>query len=105
MHGGALAVDGGVGATAFDDEAQGRLRVAVAGRHFAGQDQLQARVQALRDAGLARQAGVFQDQHAPHGFLGGDQRAGRHDVVAHIVVLPDGGYAARGGLAGHQVMQ
>ncbi|MNV79707.1 hypothetical protein D3C71_1732740 [compost metagenome] len=79
--------------------------MAVAGRDLAGQDQLQSCVQALRDAGLARQAGVLQDEDAAHGFFGGDERAGRHDVVAHVVVLPEGRYAARGGLAGHQIVQ
>ena len=104
-HGGALAIDRRVGAASLDDEAQRGLGVAVAGRDLAGQDQLQAGVQALRDAGLAGQAGVLQDQHAAHGFLGADQRAGGHDVGAHVLVLPDGGHAARRGLARHQVVQ
>ncbi|KAG1361630.1 hypothetical protein G6F61_014249 [Rhizopus arrhizus] len=73
VHGGALAVDGRIGAASFHDEAQRGLRVAVAGRDLAGQDQLQAGIQALRDAGLSRQAGVLQDQDAAHGFFGSDQ--------------------------------
>ncbi|MCY1309916.1 hypothetical protein D9M70_600580 [compost metagenome] len=79
--------------------------MAMAGRDLAGQDQLQAGVQALRDAGLAGQAGVLQDEHAPHGFLGADERAGGHDVVAYVVVFPESGHAARRGFARHQVVQ
>ena len=41
LHRRALAIDSGVGATSFDNEAQGRLRMAVRRRHFARQDQLQ----------------------------------------------------------------
>ena len=42
------------------------------------------------------EAGVFQDQHAPFGFLGGDQAAGfhherAHDVVVVPVIRPGGG--------------
>ena len=55
VHRRPLAVDGGVGAGALDDEAQRRGGVPMARRDLAGQDQLQAGVQALRDARLAAQ--------------------------------------------------
>jgi hypothetical protein len=59
VHGGAFAIHSGVRAVAFHDEAQGALGVAVAGRYFAWQDQLQACVQRLRNGGFAAQGGVL----------------------------------------------
>src|SRR5258706_2278714 len=72
-HGGALAVDRRVGARALDDEAQRRLRMAVAGRDLARQDELQPRVQALRDARLAPPAGGLRGQHPAHPLPCADQ--------------------------------
>ncbi|MNT04050.1 hypothetical protein D3C72_1386120 [compost metagenome] len=105
MHGGAFAVDGSPGALAFDDKAQRRLRMAVAGGDFAGQDQLQARVQRGGDAGLAGDAGVLQHQHAAHRFLGADDAAGLHHQRADLRVLPDGGNDLRPRLRRHQGVQ
>ena len=104
-HGRALAVHRGVGAGAFDDEAQRALRVAVAGRHLAGKDQLQAGVERLRDRRLAAQLRVLQDQDAAHRLLRRDRLAGAHQEGADLVVLPEGRHAGRVGLRRHQRMQ
>ena len=80
VHRGALAVDRGVRARALDDEAQRRLRVAVARRNFAGKDELQPGIEALRDARLAPHPRVLQDQHAADRLLGGDQLARLHEI-------------------------
>ena len=72
VHGAALAVDSSESARAFHNKTQRALGVAVAGGHLARQDELQAGVQRLGDAGLAAQRRVFQDQHAAHGFFSGD---------------------------------
>ena len=73
MHGRALAIDRGVGTFAFHDKPQRRLRMAVAGRDLAGQDQLQSRVEAMGDRCRSTQAGILQDQYAPLRFTGGDE--------------------------------
>ena len=85
-HRRALAVDRRVGAFAVEHEAQRRLRVAMRRRDLAGQDQLQAGVERLREARLAAQRRVLENEDAPLGFLGGDQPAGFHDVLADRVV-------------------
>lgn len=95
-----------VGAFAFDDEAQGGLRVAVARRDLAGQDQLQAGVERRGHAGGAGKAGgVLEDQHAAHGLFGADDRAGLHDQGADFVVFPEGGQRLGVGLLGHEAVQ
>ena len=85
MHGRALAVDAGMRALAFQDEAQRRLRMAVRARYLVRHDELHAGIERGGDLGLPAQAGIFQDQHAALGFLGCDQAArlqhGRADVV------------------------
>ena len=60
----ALAVDRGIGALALDHEAQRRLRVAMAGRDLAGQDELQPRVERVRDRRGAAQARILEHEHA-----------------------------------------
>ena len=101
VHRRALAVDGGVGALSLDDEPKRRGGVAVGARDFAGQDQLQARVQALRDARCAAQPGIFEDEDAPLGFLGGDEPPGFHQQRPQLVVPPERGHARRLRLARH----
>jgi hypothetical protein len=88
LHRGALAVDGGVGALAFEHEAQRRLAVAMRRRNIARDDHLNAGKQRGRDPGLAAQAGILQHQHAPLGFLGRDQLAGFRHVVADGIEFP-----------------
>jgi hypothetical protein len=87
-HHRALAVDRRIGSRPLDDEAQRRLRVAVARRDLAGQDQLQPGVQALRDARFAAHAGVLEDQDAPHRLSRGDQRARLHEIGPRFAVAP-----------------
>ena len=60
MHRDALAVDRGIRAGAFDHEAQRRLRVAVARRDFAGHDELQAGIEAVRDRRSCRAGPDFR---------------------------------------------
>ncbi|MGY4354168.1 hypothetical protein ACVW0J_000661 [Bradyrhizobium sp. i1.7.7] len=88
LHRGALAVDRGVSALAFEHEAQRRLAVAVCGRDVAGHHHLHAGIERGRDFRLAAQAGVLQHQHAPLGFLGRDQSACFRHVVADDVEFP-----------------
>jgi len=58
LHVDALAVDGGVGATAFDDEANCRRSVAVRARHFAGKQYLDGGDQIIRRRPAAAQTGI-----------------------------------------------
>ena len=88
MHRRALAVHGGVRAFAIDDEAQRRLRVPVARRHFAGQDQLQAAIERPRDARFTTQARILEHEHAPLRLLRRDQAAGLDDVRSNVVEAP-----------------
>ena len=101
----ALAVYCRERAVPLNDEAQRALRMAVAGRDFARHDDLQARIERLRDARLPAQPGVFQNQHPPHGFFGRDQPARLHQVGMHVSVLPQCRMAGRGGRGRHQCMQ
>ena len=97
VHDGLFAVDGGVCAAAFQHEAQGGLGVAVGGRHFTGEHQLDAGVEVRGDAGLAAQARIFQHQNTALGFLGGDQTARLHHGGADVGEAPGGraAWAAR----------
>ena len=97
-HEGTLAVHGRVRALAFEHEAQRRLRVAVGGGHLVRHDELHAGIERGGDLGLAAHARVFQDQHAPLGLLGGDQRAGLQHGLADLVEAPQRRLAAALGL-------
>ena len=89
-HRGPLAVDRGVGALAFDDEAQRALGVAMAGRDLARQDELQAGEERMRDARgrVLTQRRVLQNQHATLGLGRGDQTSRFHQHRADFVVVP-----------------
>jgi hypothetical protein len=58
-------------------------------RHLARHDELQPRIQRLRDARLATQRRVLENQYAPLGFLGRDQLAGFHHLLAQFGVVPE----------------
>ena len=103
MHRRALAVDRGIRAFAFDDEAQRRLRVPVARRDLAGKDELQPRVEAMSDRRGATQARILEDEHATLGFARADQASGLHEIRAHLPVRPERGDAGRRGMRRHQV--
>ena len=75
VHDGLLPVHGGVGALPFNDEAKGGLGVAVGRRHLSGKNELKARIQRRRHAGLATHSRVLEDQHPPLGLPGGDDVA------------------------------
>ena len=72
LHGRLLALDRGVGAAAFDDEAQRALGVAVRRSHLARHDELQPGVQGVRDLRGALQPGVLEDQHPALGLFRAD---------------------------------
>ena len=105
LHGGALAIDSGECAAAFHNEAKCTLGVAVAGGHFAGQNQLQTRIQSLGNAGFAPNAGVFQNQHAAYRLFSSDEFACTHQIGPHLFITPQGGQARRLGVHWHEVVQ
>ena len=83
-----LAADCGIGVLALDDEAQRRRGVTMGGRDLAGEDDLEPAEQAVRDPLLAAQTGIFEDENAALGLLGGDDLARLHEVGADLVVFP-----------------
>ena len=89
VHRRPLAIDGGVGALTLDDQPKRGGGVAVGAGDFAGQDELQPGVQTLRDSRRAVQAGIFEDEDAPLGFLGGDEPSGFHQQRPQFVVAPE----------------
>ena len=104
-HRRAFAIDRGVGTLAVQHQTQRGLRVAMGRRHFARHDELQAGIQRLRDAGLAAQRGIFQDEHAALSLGRAYQRAGLHHTVAHVGVLPQVRDRRRFGRVRHQRAQ
>ncbi len=58
-------------------------------RDLARQNHLDAGEQRVGGFRFAVIGGVFQDQHATLGLLGGDQAAGFHDQGLHVAVTPD----------------
>ena len=95
MHDDALAIDGGVGALALDNGAQGTRHVAVAAGEFARQHQLQPRINALRDTRSAGEAWILEHQDTALGFARGDQLARFHQERPHLVVSPERGNSGR----------
>ena len=95
MHRRALAVDGRIRAVAFDDKAQRRLAVPMARRDLTGKNELQSRVERMRDRRRAAQSRILQHEHAPLGFLCRDQRAGFEQMLAHDGIAPQRGHARR----------
>ena len=76
----------------------------VRGGDFAREDHLHACKQRVRGAGFARHPGIFQNEHPPLGFLGGDQSAGFHHQTLDVVEMPDYRGAAGYGLLGDHVL-
>ena len=97
----ALAVDRGIGALAFHDEAQRVRRVPVRRRDLARQDRLQAGEQRRRDEGRSRQCRVLQHEHAPLGFARGDQLGAAHQERPDVGPAPDRRHRRRAGPAAH----
>src|SRR5439155_13698107 len=67
--------------------------------------QLQAGIQALGDLRNAPQAGVLQNQNAPLGLLGRDERPGFHQQRADLVVTPQRRNARRPRLRSDELRQ
>ena len=88
LHRGALAIDSGIGALALKDKTQRRLAVPVRWRDVARDHHLYSGKQRGGDLRLAAQPGIFQHQHPPLGFLGGDQLARFGHVVADCIEFP-----------------
>lgn len=88
------AIDGGGGAAALEHEVQRRLAVPVGGGDVAGHHHLHAGRTRGRDLRSAAQAGIFQHQHPPLGFLGRNCQLARFGhVVADRIELPQMGPA------------
>ena len=88
VHRRALAVHGGVGAGRFQHEPDRRLRVPMAMRDLARQDQLQAGIEASGRPRLPPGTGVFQDQDPALGLLRRQQPARLQQQRPHVVVAP-----------------
>src|SRR4029450_12074747 len=91
MHCRPLTFDSGVCAGALEHEAQRRGRVTMAAGGLAGEGELQPDVEAARDARLAEETWVLEDQDAPLGLLLCEQVARFHQEGAQIVVVPQEG--------------
>ena len=85
VHVDALAVHGGVGALAFDDEAKRRLRMPVRRRDLAALDGLDRAGERVRRAVLERR--IVEHQHAAVGFGRGDDLGGFEDVGPHVALV------------------
>ena len=60
-----------------------------AGGNFAREDHLHTCKQRVRGAGFDRHPRIFQNEHPPLGFLGGNEFAGFHHQTLDVVELPD----------------
>src|SRR3546814_21051020 len=79
--------------------------MAVRRRDFARQNGLKSAEQALRNARLAGQAGILEDQHATFRLLRRDQRAGFHQERPYIFVAPTRRQRAMFGLGSDEAVQ
>src|SRR3546814_6076864 len=79
--------------------------MAVRRRDFARQNGLKSAEQALRNARLAGQAGILEDQHATFRLLRRDQRAGFHQERPYIFVAPTRRHRAMFGLGSDEAVQ
>ena len=100
-----LAFDGGVGALTFQHKANRGRNVLMRVGDLAGQDQLDAGEQRIRDTRLAGHAGIFQNQHAALGLFRADHVACLEHQPFDVTELPDCRLKARLRLLGHQVLQ
>jgi hypothetical protein len=89
VHGGALAIDGRVGAAAFDDEPQRGGGMTMATCRFARKNELQPGVQAVGDLRRAAKAGILQHEHPPLRFLRREQPSRFHQQRPHRIVAPE----------------
>ncbi len=104
-HRRALAVDRRIRAFAFDDEAQRGLRVTMRRRDLARHDELQAAKERARNARLAAQARILEDENAALRFLRRHEPAGLEHVRSHRVVAPERRHAGRPRLGNHEVAE
>src|SRR5687767_1127066 len=66
-------------------------------RNFIGQNQLQAAVEAARDAGLPAHARIFEDQYPSDRFCRRDEASGLQNERPDVLVFPQSGNAPRVG--------
>ncbi|MNS82523.1 hypothetical protein D3C72_1162700 [compost metagenome] len=83
-----VPVHHGVGALAFHDEAQRRMRMLVGRGQFAGLHHLQAGIQPAHGGGHVAPAGVVQIDHAAARFLGRHQFGRSQHMRAQVLVAP-----------------
>src|SRR3954451_8617080 len=88
-HHRALAIDGGMGTLAFEDEAQRGLRMAMRRRDFAGEHGLNAGEEGGRDSRLPAEARIFQDKYATLRFFCADQLARFRHALADRIETPE----------------
>src|SRR5215472_2746806 len=105
MHRGSFPIHGRVGADSLDHETQRRLSMAVTGGDFSWQDELEPRVERVRDRRAPSQPRIFQHQHASLGLLGADDVPRFEEVGADGVVAPEGRYARRARAPRHELAQ
>ncbi len=72
---------------------------------FAGEDQLQSGIEAVRHRRPAAQPGVLKDQHAPLSLLGRNQASGFLDPRPHRIPSPQVRLARRVGRRSDEVVQ
>jgi hypothetical protein len=79
--------------------------VSVGSRDFSGQDELQAGVQRLGNAGMSARGGILQDQDTPFRLCGTDSLAGLNHLLANLRVAPERRLRERPWFGGHQCVQ
>ena len=100
-----LAFDRGVGALAFQHEADGGGDMPMHVGDLARQNELDAGEQRIGHARLARHAGILQHQHAALGLLGADHLAGLQHQLLDVAEIPHHRLALRLRLRRHQIFQ
>src|SRR5215472_19088185 len=88
-HDASFTVDLSVGPLTVEDEADRGCGMQVTRRDLAGQDELNSAKQRIGRQTFAWHAWIFQNQHAAHRVLGGDEVAGRQHQPLRDLEAPD----------------
>ena len=83
-----VAVDDGIGALAFHDEAKRGCRMGVGGRDLARMHDLQTGIEPADRGGMLTPAGIVQIDDAAAGLLGRHQFDGAQHMSAEVLVAP-----------------
>ena len=90
VHGAFFALHGRETTFTFHHKAHSTGRMAMVGRHFAGQNQLHAYVNGGRGHQLFNAvAWIAEDQDPALGFFNGRQLTSAHQLGTHILVMPN----------------